>query len=234
MQYITVLTPENTRITYRLAGLGSRASAAVLDFIIIFLIMLIVFLGFLYVFFNGDFGAIGDFSTPLAFLLAIEFIIYYGYFIFTEYRFAGQTPGKMVLGLKVMRQNGSPAGIWPILIRNIIKLTVDSIGVGAFFVFFSKQCKRPGDYAASTVVVSLERVKTPAPFLADENPLSRPVSFALTDAERAALKDFFARADGFTDKGAFCEDALITHFSEKYNVERDLFTRDVLYCMACS
>ncbi len=67
----------------------------------------------------------------------------------------GATIGKMVLGLRVVKLDGSPIGWSESIIRNLLRI-VDGIGaylVGAIFIWTSPQRQRLGDRAAKTVVV---------------------------------------------------------------------------------
>lgn len=67
----------------------------------------------------------------------------------------GATVGKMLMGLRVVKVDGSPIGWSESIIRNLLRI-VDGIGaylVGAIFIWKSPQKQRLGDRAAKTVVV---------------------------------------------------------------------------------
>jgi uncharacterized RDD family membrane protein YckC len=67
----------------------------------------------------------------------------------------GATVGKMVVGLQVVKADGSAIG-WPeSAIRNVLRV-VDGLFfylIGAIFVWTSEKRKRLGDRVAGTVVV---------------------------------------------------------------------------------
>jgi uncharacterized RDD family membrane protein YckC len=75
----------------------------------------------------------------------------------------GASVGKLILGLRVVRENGQKAGIGWAALRYLL-LAVDSICCflpGAVLVFTTKGHRRLGDMAASTFVVRAGQVGTP-------------------------------------------------------------------------
>jgi uncharacterized RDD family membrane protein YckC len=100
-------------------------------------------------------------SGPIAILLSfivgtttlIGLIIY---FIVIEGRF-GATPGKWILGLRVLRENGTKIGYVESLIRNIPKVVGNSvfliIDVLLMLLVFNKEKQRGFDKIARTIVV---------------------------------------------------------------------------------
>jgi hypothetical protein len=67
----------------------------------------------------------------------------------------GATIGKAIVGVRVLKRDGSACGLKPSLIRNLLRI-VDGIAiylVGFIVAIFSKMRRRIGDYAAGTVVV---------------------------------------------------------------------------------
>ena len=76
-------------------------------------------------------------------------------YIFAMEATQGATLGKMVLGLRVVRVDGSPIGWSESIIRNLLRV-IDGIGaylVGAILIWTSPQKQRLGDRVAKTVVV---------------------------------------------------------------------------------
>jgi len=68
----------------------------------------------------------------------------------------GATIGKMVLGMRVTKVDGSPCDLQAALIRNILRI-VDALPfylIGAILVWTSSRRQRLGDRVANTVVVS--------------------------------------------------------------------------------
>ncbi len=157
---LSIDTPENVVFGYRVAGIGSRFLAALVDSTLILIFQVVVNLG---VFFVARFLFRLSFSgdlTGLAWLLAIfglvAFAFLWGYYIFFEMLWNGQSPGKRWVGLRVMRVDGTPITLTESIIRNLVRL-VDFLpayyGVGVVTMFIDSQARRLGDLAAGTVVV---------------------------------------------------------------------------------
>lgn len=155
-------TPENVVFGYLVAGIGSRFLAAVVDTFLIVLLQLVVNLTliFLVAILAGDrISALGD-ETTLSFLAGIiglvAFAFLWGYYIFFELVWNGQTPGKKWVGLRVILANGSPIDLPAALIRNLVRI-VDFLplyyGIGVLSMFIDSRSRRLGDFAASTLVV---------------------------------------------------------------------------------
>jgi uncharacterized RDD family membrane protein YckC len=73
--------------------------------------------------------------------------------------FTGQTIGKMLSGLKVVRLDGRPASGPSMLLRQLFgyMLTVASGGAGFFISVFSSKGRALHDYIAGTVVIYADR-----------------------------------------------------------------------------
>lgn len=163
MNKITITTPENTAIEYRLAGLGSRTAAAIIDLIIQFIPLFLIGLGIFFTIFK-DFNLEGfekqgfqEQGWIIGGLIISLFIIKYGYFTFFEMKMSGRTPGKKIFNLRTIKNNGQPIDIKSSLIRNLLRIIIDDQGVGMLMIFFKKNHKRLGDLVASTIVVVEEK-----------------------------------------------------------------------------
>ena len=127
---ILVVTPENIEIEYELAGLGTRFLANLIDTGIqmaIYVGIWIVF-GLLALLIGLSAGAVaislGAFfaEAQVALALIAAFIVLWGYFIWFETVWNGQTPGKRQMGLRVIRDGGYPINIYAAIVRNLIRL----------------------------------------------------------------------------------------------------------------
>ncbi len=155
-------TPENVELTRTIAGLGSRISAGLFDYLLIVLIFLVIF--FILALSSNVFsyrgGSMSDFVLA-AFFIGM-FLFYWGYFAFFEWITNGQTPGKKSVHLRVVCENGSPITFKHIAVRNIIRF-VDMLPgmyfLAIVFIFCSKRKQRIGDMAAGTIVVSEEKLQ---------------------------------------------------------------------------
>ena len=158
---VEVVTPEQVAIRYELAGFGTRALAAIVDWLISMLLILLVSIPFLLAyresidFENFSVDAISR-SIILGIFILIYFIITWGYFIFFETLWNGATPGKRMMGLRVIRDGGFPVDFRAVVIRNLVR-AIDMAPVfyafGFVAVLWHPQYKRMGDLAAGTIVV---------------------------------------------------------------------------------
>ncbi|TXK80997.1 RDD family protein [Paenibacillus sp. N3.4] len=160
---LTIITPEQVQLQFQTAGIGSRAIAHLLDTLLLFIFNVILFLFALVV----SRLYVGNWLPEMAdYLIAIAIILFVllnlGYFICTEAYMGGQTPGKKMMGLRVLQNNGQSATLLSILIRNLFRLLdmlPSAYFLGAVFIFFSARDKRVGDMVAGTIVIIETRVE---------------------------------------------------------------------------
>ena len=161
---ISVRTPENIELSYALAGPGSRAVAYLIDFSLMLFVVqmmlnLIVLAAAALV---NALGMRGDMWVgALGFL--VSFGLYNGYFIFFEWLLNGQTPGKRMLHVRVIKQGGYALRFFDTLLRNLLRV-VDFLplfyGVGLVSLLLSRDSQRLGDLVAGTLVVYQDPVQT--------------------------------------------------------------------------
>jgi len=153
---LEVETPDHVVLRYDLAGGGNRGFAAVVDFVIATL----VFAGALFGFSQlvRAFGEVG--AQVFGVLTLLTFFIAWSYFFVLEWLWQGQTVGKRLYGLRVIRDDGAPAGFIAVLIRNLIRI-VDFLplfyGLGLLMIIGTSRSQRLGDLAAGTYVVRAPR-----------------------------------------------------------------------------
>jgi uncharacterized RDD family membrane protein YckC len=165
-RFFEVVTPEQVAIRYELAGFGSRGLAAMLDTGIQLLILLAVSLPLSLMMAPGGVHADNFFSqltnsTLIGILILLQFIITWGYWIGFETLWNGETPGKRLLHLRVIKDGGFPIDFRAALIRNLLRAVDVLPGLMALPIydcaFISVLCnpqyKRLGDFAAGTLVV---------------------------------------------------------------------------------
>ena len=110
----TVYTPEHVAVTYQLAGVGTRFAAMVIDTFAQWLLAMVAVLVLVLLGLGSDLGTTWAGGRAwsewwmIALLLLVLFTCYWGYFLFWEVIWNGQTPGKRVCGLRVMRDGGFP------------------------------------------------------------------------------------------------------------------------------
>ena len=154
--FIEVETPERVELSFPIAGLGSRFGAAIVDILIItlgYILLWILGAEIMLRFTSGDEYLL---NVSRGILVFISFLLGNGYFIYFEYMWNGQTPGKRLTRTRVMKLGGLPVDLAAVVIRSFMRLVdilLFSITIGFFVLFMSKLSQRPGDYVAGTLVV---------------------------------------------------------------------------------
>lgn len=203
-------TPENVTFGYEVAGIGSRFLAALVDTILIALLQIIIF-GMIFLTL-GDGDAISSAPAWVVGLLSfIAFVFFWGYYIFFEILWNGQSPGKRMVGLRVIRADGTPITVAEAVIRNLVRLIdflPSAYGVGVVAMFVNDKARRLGDLAAGTVVVHDRAVQTlddlagarlqmqDAPVAAVPIPTEFPLE-RMKGREVEILEEYIRRRSGF-------------------------------------
>jgi uncharacterized RDD family membrane protein YckC len=199
-------TPEQIDLQYDLAGLGSRFMALAIDSLIQFGVMLALAAVF-------GLGAallasmlrdvIGRYSTlfavvGIALVLLLIFAVTWGYFIFFELVWNGQTPGKRAVGIRVLTTRGEPVTLVHALVRNLLRL-VDALPtgnmIGIIMILATPRSQRLGDLAAGTIVVRERHAELPRPLPPLDPSLALPPSLAaaFTGADILLARDYLRR-----------------------------------------
>lgn len=179
------VTPEGVDLRLELGSAGSRASAFLIDFIFMFVALFALTFGLIYLFSavlkSGDFTGVGQ---ALAVLWLIGFfILRNGWFSLFEMGSRGATPGKRLMGLRVVARDGARLTGSAVIARNAMReievfLPLSFLGAQAvegladtflvifallwsgiflFFPLFNRDRLRVGDLIAGTWVVHTEK-----------------------------------------------------------------------------
>lgn len=211
---LDIQTPENVAFGYQIAGIGSRFLASLLDTLIVGLLQIVILIVLTLVIrmFDGSAfsGQISAWVYAIFGLVAAVF--YWGYYVFFEMLWNGQSPGKRWVGLRVIRSDGTPITLSEALIRNLARL-VDFLpaayGIGVVTMFIDKQSRRLGDLAAGTLVV-----QDRAPITMQDLAVKRTVHLRpwanvsldgfpverLTNNDLSLIEDFLLRRDQLTHR----------------------------------
>ncbi|HZC38199.1 MAG TPA: RDD family protein [Sphingomicrobium sp.] len=192
----TFITPEGVDLRLELGSAGSRAAAFMVDVVMMVVILVAITLLTLYLFWatistKGG-GAPGQF---LAILWLIGFfILRNGWFALFEMGSRGATPGKRLLGLRVVARDGARLTGAAVIARNAMReiegflplsflgaqtaegtadtfLTIFALlwsGIFLFFPLFNRDRLRVGDLVAGTWVVRTERGRLSADLVGSE------------------------------------------------------------------
>lgn len=182
-----VETPEGIDLTLRPASLVPRALAFAIDLAIRGALLLAALLLL---------ELLGKLGKGLAAI--VIFMLTWWYMVLFEVLNQGRSPGKQLLGLRVVHDDGTPVGWAASLTRNLLRF-VDFLpfayGLGILSSLNHPAFKRLGDLAAGTLVVYKEPPNT-RPALPEAEPLRAPFSMNL-DEQRAILA-FAERQSGLS------------------------------------
>ena len=164
---LIIETPERVPLAFALASIGNRFLAVAIDHFIQYFTMFVVAYAFLSLSGIGDMNTIdrAEFFDELpkwtiAIMIIALFLIFAGYFVVFEWLWNGQTPGKRLLKLRVIREDGRPITLWEALARNLLRIfdavpgfVLPVYSIGLIVIFLSNRDQRVGDLFAGTVVV---------------------------------------------------------------------------------
>jgi uncharacterized RDD family membrane protein YckC len=166
---LIIETPERVPLAFSLASIGNRFIAAAVDHLIQFTaiiaaLWLTLVLAGISLFDDSDNTAgslIADSPKwAVAIMIFALFLIFAGYFIVFEWLWNGQTPGKRLMKLRVIREDGRPITLWEAVARNLLRIfdaipgfLVPIYSLGLVSIFLSSRDQRFGDMFAGTVVI---------------------------------------------------------------------------------
>ena len=193
----TVETPEGVELAFSPAGPVPRALAWLAD------------LGIragVYVVLAPALATLG--RVGLGLLLIAMFLLEWFYPVAFEVLAGGQTPGKKLLGLRVLRADGAPIGWSRSMVRSLLA-AVDFLpagyAAGLAAMVLNRRFQRLGDLAAGTVVVHADPEPRRRPEWTPGPPFPAPAlppPFPLTLPEQQAVMDFAERAPALTPERA--------------------------------
>ena len=172
-----IVTPEGVPISVEIADYGERLTAFVIDFAIWTLLTFAIYLPI-----YGLIGATRGSLIAIAIALFLGFLIRNLYFIYFELAWQGATPGKRVIGLRVIDRRGGPLTASAIIARNLTReiemfiplgillqsgrsssgaIDWSELSLGVWLLFFAalpainRDRMRGGDLIAGTMVIAL-------------------------------------------------------------------------------
>lgn len=162
---LEIETPEQVLLRFPVAGLGSRFLALLTDSVIQYAAVMVLFLLLVLVFSGAKKTAVGGVSDKagmwiLAGIGLLFFLLYWGYYTLFETYWNGQTPGKKLLKIRVIKDTGRQVTLFESMARNIMRVVDYLPGmylIGVITMLCNKENRRLGDLVAGTIVVH-ERV----------------------------------------------------------------------------
>ncbi len=203
---IEIVTPENIAFAYVLAGPFRRLPAFLIDFAIRAAVLFLLAMGCL-VLSVASLSGIG-----LGVFLVVWFVLSWFYGGLFETLWNGQTPGKRLLGLRVLSIDGQPINALQAVLRNVLR-DVDALPLAMSFVPLymlalatmtaNNRFQRLGDLASGTIVVVEKRSKLRGLVMMNRPEVvafaqTLPVGFVASRAMSHALSTYVARRELFS------------------------------------
>jgi uncharacterized RDD family membrane protein YckC len=203
---IEIVTPENIAFQYVLAGPFRRLPAFLIDCAIRAVVLLTIFIGCIL------FSIVGAGGVGTGVLLVAWFALSWFYGGLFETFWNGQTPGKRILGLRVLSDNGQPINALQAVLRNVLRdvdaMPMVSIGIpvyvlGLVTMSANDRFQRLGDLASGTIVVVEKRAKLRPLASMNQQEVVQfaqelPVNFVASRAMAQALSIYVARRELFS------------------------------------
>src|SRR6266403_508675 len=160
---LNIETPEQVELRFPIAGIGSRFLAILTDSLIQGAALFFLFLGFALIVsaapkIPGAAAAVSNTGAKwfVAGVVLFYFLLYWGYYSLFEAFWSGQTPGKRLLKIRVIKDSGRQITLFEALARNLLRV-IDMLPsfylVGVITMLCNREQKRLGDLVAGTIVV---------------------------------------------------------------------------------
>jgi uncharacterized RDD family membrane protein YckC len=174
-----IITPEGVSIPVELADYGERLSAFFIDWVIWTVATIAIYLPIILLI-----GKAGSILIAIAVALFVGFIIRNLYFVYFEIAWRGATPGKRVVGLRVIDRHGGPLLPTAVIARNLTRevemflplgillaggraaaggVDWEQLSLAIWMLFFAllpainRDRMRGGDLIAGTMVIALPK-----------------------------------------------------------------------------
>jgi uncharacterized RDD family membrane protein YckC len=174
-----IVTPEGVSIPIELADYGERLGAFLIDWVIWVVASIVIYLPIIFLI-----GRAGSILIAISVALFVGFIIRNLYFVYFEIAWRGATPGKRVIGLRVIDRHGGPLLPMAVIARNLTRevemflplgvlisggrspggaVDWEQLSLAIWMLFFAllpainRDRMRGGDLIAGTVVIALPK-----------------------------------------------------------------------------
>ncbi|MBL8914421.1 MAG: RDD family protein [Archangium sp.] len=162
---LQVATPERVSVELPIAGLGSRAMAYLVDVLLLGAVALVVYFAISFFVPEALNTVLGLGRSTLAIGVALLGGGLWIYWTVFEVAWNGQSPGKRLVRIRVVKSDGSPTTFFSSAVRNLLRL-VDFLPtcypVGVITMLIDKKHRRLGDLLAGTILVRDEKVSLDA------------------------------------------------------------------------
>ncbi len=177
MTNFDILTSQNVSVNYNVAGVGNRIAATAIDYI---------FVGIWALFISIVFQL--NFKVANPFIIALLYSPLVFYQLLMEIFFNGQSAGKMMMKIRVMKIDGSAPSVISYLLRwmfRLVDITFSMGSIAVVMIAFTDKAQRLGDVTAGTTVIRL-KTKTK---LTELVPVIKDVNYQPVFSEVIALSN---------------------------------------------
>lgn len=195
MSELTINTTQNVNINFEAATVGERVLAYLVDFLVKASYVFLLFLIFIILLNLGSFFNSIDFWTGMAIYSVLSLPIVF-YSLLFESLMEGQTIGKRVMKIKVVKIDGYQASFGDYLIRWVVRIVdigITSGIIGLIAMIVNDKTQRLGDVAAGTAVITLKnKVTINSSILEDIGEMyvpTYPLVIKLTDNDVRIIKE---------------------------------------------
>lgn len=177
MSSFDILTSQNVSVNYDVAGVGNRIAATVIDYFFtgvwVMLISILVQVNL-------------QITNPFILVLLYSPVVFYQ--LLMEIFFNGQSAGKMLMKIRVMKTDGTSPSVTAYLLRwmfRLVDITFSMGSIAVIMIAFTEKAQRLGDLTAGTTVIRL-KAKTQ---LRELVPVKRDDNYVPVYSEVVALND---------------------------------------------
>ena len=205
MSELSITTTQNVNINFNTASAGERMLAYLLDLVVIIAYYIVVYYVVLSLFGVGDLVDGLDRWSQIAIQGLISLPVLF-YALWQESLMEGQTIGKRIMKIKVIKIDGYQAGFGDYLIRwllRIVEVTPPLSFIGVICMIVNSKNQRLGDMAAGTAVITLKNnININHTILKEVNDAYVPVYplvIKLSDNDVRIIKETFEASLKITD-----------------------------------
>ena len=147
MSNFDILTSQNVSVKYNVAGVGNRIAATAIDY---------AFVGIWILFLSVIVQLYLKVTNPFVLVVLYSPVVFYQ--LLMEIFFNGQSAGKMMMKIRVMKTDGSAPSVVAYLLRwmfRLIDITFSMGSIAVLLIAFTDKAQRLGDLTAGTTVIRL-------------------------------------------------------------------------------
>jgi len=160
MDQIKITTSQNVSLSYAAAGVGPRILAGLLDIVFIYSYAAIIILIFSMAIrrndYSGDYEEYENYNRILIGVLILLLLPAMLYNLLCETFLNGQSFGKKILKIKVIKLDGTQPNFGSYLVRSMFRI-IDKPIVALITIAVTKNSQRFGDMVAGTTVILINK-----------------------------------------------------------------------------